>query len=573
VKQSADWTWNETTSQIYNTYSLTTFNIALQTNLQDLVYYTTNDYNLYYYPVIGHITCPQEEPNCTADERQPTYVEVAGPTATSNSYNNGLINWYQPIQEPFELFSYPRTQAQLERSIGEVLSPLSDTVSFSTGNAITGTFSSNWTNEGTQTSSVASSAEIKQATSLTVSAGTQDWTKVAGFGLKASVTGSYSESTSNKSILLETNKLGESSGLTGTLPGTFADPNKYQYSLSPVIYGEPPAPEEAGDSVNGVDISTHGILWGTFLADASNADAGSFWKSSKSPYNQTGRIDIALSHPGRWHFEGRTFSSGGVPPECLAQTPGATLYQCAYESPPDTSDVWGSAFYWMKGLFISADIPGGPQVMQTTVGRTVYLQARVYNYSFQPMQAGWTLHVRFYRQPWNVQYNVPAADAVLLNPGAQEIVKDSNGKPILIPAYGASDPNWVIAQTSFDTSGWGGAHFVFWVVAWAEDQNGKLVPEVEDHGLQSIPGTLRNIADAPMQTVNVTYPSAPEFSGETSFTNNVGFFRQDFYVAPAASPALTATSANQSQASPQLLIQNVKVSPVPGQRTTFRYHR
>ena len=176
------------------------------------IYFTYNDYNLYYYPVIGASACPESEPDCAPDEEGPVYVEFTGPTDTSNDYNAGFESWYQPVQEPFQLFSYPRTQAQLEASVGDVLTPVTDVKTFSTGNGISGTYSSNWTNEGTHTSSVASAAEQKQSVSVTVSAGTQDWSKLVGPGFRVSVTGSYAHSTSNRSIQLNTTKLGESSG-------------------------------------------------------------------------------------------------------------------------------------------------------------------------------------------------------------------------------------------------------------------------------------------------------------------------------------------------------------------------
>ena len=144
------------------------------------------------------------------------------------------------------------------------------------------------------------------------------------------------------------------------------------------------------------------------------------------------------------------------------------------------------------------------------------------------MQPGQTLQVRFYRQTLNIADNTLTGAAVLLNPGNAEIVTDQSGNPVLIPAYGDEAPNWTIAQTSFDTTGLDGQHFVFWVVAWAQDQTGALVPEVDYHGLQNVPGTLQHVYDAPLQTVNVQYPSNPTASGQTSFTNNVGFYRQDF---------------------------------------------
>ena len=555
IKASADNTWSETTSKTYNTYSQTSFNVAIQTYLQDIVFYTSNNYNLYYYPVIGATV-----------EQEPAFVEFSGPTYTNNSYNGGSTSWYQPVMEPFQLFSYPRTQSQLELSLGELLEQLSTTgVVFSTDNGSGGSYSTTWTGERTEGSVTASTNEVKYAGSVTASFGTQDWNKLVGFGARVSVTASYSKSTSNKSNVLEVTKLGASTGIGGNLPSAFPDPNVYKYDFFPVIYGQYPEVNELEVETAGANVSTNGIVFGEFLADASGSDAGSFWKGPASPYNQPGKIDIALNHPDRWFFEAKSYNSTtSAPPECLAKAAGDTAYVCSYAYRPKTDgDLWGDLFYKMRGLFITADVPSGPQLAQTTAGKIVYLQARVYNYSFQRMQPGQTLQVRFYRQTLNIADNTLTGAAVLLNPGNAEIVTDQSGNPVLIPAYGDEAPNWTIAQTSFDTTGLDGQHFVFWVVAWAQDQTGALVPEVDYHGLQNVPGTLQHVYDAPLQTVNVQYPSNPTASGRTSFTNNVGFYRQDFYVAPAVTSGVVTTVSSPAPRA-RLRIANVTAVPMIG---------
>lgn len=68
--------------------------------------------------------------------------------------------------------------------------------------------------------------------------------------------------------------------------------------------------------------------------------------------------------------------------------------------------------------------------------------------------------------------------------------------------------------------------------------------------------------------IDVKYPSSARYSGVTWFSNNVGFFRQDFYVAPATSPEVI-TITNQASVSPRLSIRNLKALPVAGQDTTF----
>jgi hypothetical protein len=569
-KGSVDKTQNATITNNYNTYETVGFDVSAVTNTNDVVWWTYNDYNLYYYPVIGLTQCPEDTPNCTPAEQQQSYVEVSGPSNNTDGFDIGYASWYQPVQEPFQIFSYPRTQDQLQASLGEGLTPLTSIKRFSTSNESSGTYSSTWANQKTDTSTVATSSEIKMNNSVSAFVGVQDWKKTVGTGASISVTASYGTSTSNKDINLESTSVGQSSGLTGTLPGTFLG-LYYSYPFWPIIYGQPPRPNEEQEAVEGVNINTHGILYGAFLADATDKNYGTYWTSNESPYNQPGKIDIALNHPFRWVFN--SYSSVSSSPECLRISTKAAASQCAYEVKPNSvSDVWADNYYLMRGLSATVDAPYGPQADQTTEGRTVFLQARVYNYSLQKMPDGSELHVRFYRQQWNFDSDIgpvgPVKPAVLLNPGPQEIVT-SNGKPVLIPPYGAVAPNWVTAQTSFDTSGLANQHFVFWVVAWAQ-KDGKLVPEVDNHGLASIPGTLSYITDAPLQWVDLIYPSDQDnrYSGMTSFTNNVGFLRQDFYVAPATSPTLT-TSDSPAPLSPRLLIGNSKVLQEGRHKRTF----
>ena len=202
----------------------------------------------------------------------------------------------------------------------------------------------------------------------------------------------------------------------------------------------------------------------------------------------------------------------------------------------DPSNPADSEFYWMKGLYITpAGANGnGSQIVQATAGDAISLQARVYNYSLAVMPPGSTVHVRFYGQEWDkdkADFTGAAfvIDEVLLDP---------------IPPFNPSsgEPNWVLASTTLDTTSYADQYLIFWVVVWME-QNGKLVPETTGHGLTAIPGAT----------------TAPTAVAIERYSNNVGFYKQPFFVCPKPCQRLSAPASAATAES--LAVEKVEVAP------------
>ena len=102
------------------------------------------------------------------------------------------------------------------------------------------------------------------------------------------------------------------------------------------------------------------------------------------------------------------------------------------------------------------------------------------------------------------------------------------------------DANWSIASTEkLDTTSYGDQYLVFWVLVYMTNALG-LVAEMPGHGLTAIPPALDSIAAA-------TAYLEP-------YSNNIGFYRSLFYIAPQAS----AVSSNPAQ--PGLDMRPVDVS-------------
>ena len=64
-------------------------------------------------------------------------------------------------------------------------------------------------------------------------------------------------------------------------PGTFADPQLYEYAVTPSIFGQrPPKGNVNEQPALPTDIQTFGILRAAFLADPTDQSAGSWWKQA-----------------------------------------------------------------------------------------------------------------------------------------------------------------------------------------------------------------------------------------------------------------------------------------------------
>jgi hypothetical protein len=282
-----------------------------------------------------------------------------------------------------------------------------------------------------------------------------------------------------------TSTLGSSSGIAIKKPG-FIDPASYAYAAQTYIFGQAaPTGTEQQIPLN-TAVQSGGPLWTAFVADPTDASAGFWWKQAYT------RPDVALNHPSRWLW---------TPPN----PPNGDVLTFNRANPANPAD---SEFYFMKGLYITpAGAAGqGSQIVQAPAGEAISLQVRVYNYSLADMPPGSTVHVRFYGQPWDENAGDFAGAAFTI----EEVILT---RPIT--GFGGQEPNWVLAGTTFDTTQHANQYLIFWVVVWME-QNGQLVPELTGHGLTAIPGTT----------------AAPTAVAIERYSNNVGFYKQPFFVCP-----------------------------------------
>ena len=505
LKTSAKQTHDGSVKTTFNTYSSQQFDVSTQTGFSDFVWFTAKRFNTYAYRVLGK--CSPAVEGCPSGT-QPLYVHFSGPDQVTTSRIDGnQLEWYQPVQEPGNVFSYPQTPALLKDLYSQFLSLTADPATFWATDSSGSTVSVSWS-QGSG-SSVTSGSVATQSfdVSTTVAANAQAF----GFGGALSFGFDYNSSSSISTLNESSSTVGSSTGIK-TFKPPFINPGQYAYAAQTYIFGQQPPAGTQQQIPLSTTVKSAGPLWTAFVADPTDTGngAGAWWPQA---YTQP---DVALNHPSRWTWTPPTPSKGDV-----------LTFNEANPSDPALSE-----FYWMKGLYITPASAGGKgsQITQAAAGDAISLQARVYNYSLADMPQGSTVHVRFYGQQWDEQMgNFTGAaftiDELILAP---------------IPAFGGQEPNWVLATTTFDTASYADRYLIFWVVVWMEDEHGDLVPEVAGHGLTAIPGAT-------------TAPTAVEIE---PYSNNVGFYKQPFFVCPTACQGSGARARAASVA-----VQRVDVAP------------
>lgn len=510
---------------------------SVHTGTSDQVWYDESRLNIYSYPVLGKTVCPSDKPyNCAAGEKIPLVIQFSViDKMTRADLAANLIEWYQPVWEYGNVLSYPASFSQLLQLYPD-MKELADGSTFFTDNSKR-TVTTTWSNGKSASESVSSARRFAEKGGVSVS-GAVSVFSLAGLGLGLDVNVSGSQEFEN--LTTTVTDLNSSQGIEIDKPGNLREPLKYAYSITPHIFGRTRLPDAFDNPKREADaIHTWGPMQAAFVADPLLRGSGSWWKQAygKAP-------DVAFNHPTRWVFTPASSDKGPLS-NCVAG-------MCASLAASDPADPLQSEFHAMRGFFISsADFPGqGPQLETATAGDRISLQARVYNYSFVPMPAGSTVHVRFYVQPIDTHNkNLPLGPSRLI--GVDKLAPippfdDTEGAPL----------NSVLARTNFDTKPYADQYLAFWVVTWMQDANGNLVKEPEGHGLAGIPGALTSLADVKAE----------------QYSNNVGFYKWLFYVkrqrnlarasvlTQTAEPVLQADSRPSSESSQAAQLSSLSVS-------------
>ncbi len=510
-------------------YTGQSFNLTTISGVGDQVNYSDSELNIWVYPVIGKTVCPAKL-NCPPNEQVPLTIQFSALNGDVQPYaiEGPGLPWYQPPWEPGNIFSYPANYDQLAAHYGNLVQLSGSTNGFPTdGRTVTESVTWFGTSNQSDTTGLKQNYSFENDFSVNGSVGFAGITAQGGYGLD--VSGSYGLS----GLVKTTTTLDKSTGLEIGKPGTFPNPRNYQYLISPYIVGST-QPAVVDTQQPSGDIQTAGVLRGVFTADPLDSRAGKWWRQA---YSQA--PDVALNHPSRWQYTPYNLPGPNqdIPSNCLAVGDGKSM-DCAALNQRSPDDPALDTFHAMSGFFISSANTSadalGPQLEQAKAGDVLRLSVRVYNYSLASMPNGSKVHVRFYFMPWDDNSSQPL--------GKSDLIHEETVDPIPPFNDDSSVPNWVLVPTKFDTSQFdqtksGGVYVAFWVVVWMQDQQGNLISEMPAHGLTAIPGTLTSLADAAkLEEV------APDGN---SYSNDVGFFPQDFYIAsPGAAPASPIASVN-----------------------------
>jgi hypothetical protein len=555
LKQAASQTQQNTVDKTYNTYQGNSFKLTAQTLFDDRVAATVQQFNIYSYPVIGQCVPVSDAPpldGCPTGTA-PLHVQFSGPdnVVYLDLAEGAGIEWYQPVHEPGNVFSYPGSLGLLQAN-----QPAANPLQLqSAGNDFWDSQSQeqvsiSWTQGGGNNVTSGSVSTQTFDTSVSVSGSTN----IEGFGLSGSASFDYNQSDSVSTQNTSASTYSASTGVIVNrgIPGGATSSDDYLYQAQSFIFGQT-APTGTIDTLQtNTQVQVQGFLAVGFAADPLSTGAiqsGDWWKQA-----YTVRPDVALNHPQRWL---QRLPIGTTPQTVWFNCPigfmsSQTSPACTPTQPPQTptpANVTDAPFYQMKGLFVTPGTsPGGPQITLTTHGQTVTLQARVYNYSLANMPSGTTVHVQFYAQPWDAGAGHFQSQTGNTNAFAPAFFIGEDQLMAPIPAFcgGSSEgddscldenppQNWVYAQTTWDTSKVApDTDWKFWVVVWMQ-QGAQLVPEIQDHGLTAIPASpLNSLADMAIET----------------YSNSLGFYNVCHRAGDSTWPGSGRQGANRGEESP-----------------------
>lgn len=540
-KQAWEQTYERTSEDYTYTQDEFRYDASTVTGLGDQIWYADSELNVYYYPVLGQTICPNEQSSCSSAEEQPLIVQFSGPNTSSVvSAPGSTTEWYQPVHEPGQLFSYPWTQAQLADRLGQEMQLLSSSLPFFTDDSLSSQLVE-WSTGSGQSQSAGTTNTHSFETSNSLTGGS---IPDEGSGLEVTGSFDYNNSAATGTLNTSTSDIGESKGVTIAKTNTFQDSGLYRYRVEPFIFGQLPPVGTVQTITQTQPIQATGILQTAYAVNPKDNNAGSWWTSDDSPYTQY--PDVALNHPARWTWDTSTNAGSEQALNCL--TAADAIYDCVDIKDPLPNNLWNSAFYWMRGLLVTIGGATGPQRNMAVVGDDIFLQARVYNYSLKDMAADSVIKVRFYRQ--EIVGTTPTGDSVLIS--EQTIAP--------LPGFNSDTqpdtPNWTTATASFAaTADMADKYYLFWVLVWAEDGANNMLTELPGHGLSAKPGALASIADVPLE--QVTIAPGGDSSRTTSFSNNAGYLHLKFYIAGDSS----GLRSNAAARTAQLSIENAAATP------------
>jgi MYXO-CTERM domain-containing protein len=538
----------------WGTMSTSSQRINSTTGLNDVVWFEDDTTYVYVYDVAGKTVCRGGRDACSDSDKVPLTVMFTAPGAKETHIASGeTLEWYQPTWENGNVLSYPGNLKQLMNATDG--NPLNDSQSLTTDSSIDSR-DTTWAGTQSRALNVSHSSLFQENGELTVEGA--GGVKVFGTGATSRTTLSVDIGGSQSFSSLETSSttITQSTGIS--MIKEFTSPRTFSYSFTPVIFGQkmPPNyfngtdPKTPGSGLPPVktDLNVFGPLRTAFTVDPLNK-AGAWWA-----HNYSQKPDVAINHPNRWDYSRSNVAP--LPANCVSTTGSA---DCATQNPRTPEDPWDDPFHSMRGFFVyktkEANLNDpthqGMQQVLATAGDQMLLETRLYNYSTAEMPTGYRVHARFFGMPWNKATMLPPDYVDWQHPGGESFEIGEYVGGTISPFNTDTDiPNYVLASVPFDTTGHENQRLVFWVVTWAENGSGAMMEELPGKGLSSNPGKSQERTLMSFASLEPTVPNEWKTNASdpdvTSFSNNVGFYRQLFYVMAPTSSAEGASGATDS---------------------------
>ncbi len=415
IKTQVGDSYSEHKSEIEKNMMTTKTTETLTASTDDYLIFNLTRFHIWIYPVKWE-TVKSEDSN-----EGPLYMQIVVPASadTNPQYANGRdLEWYQPVHQNGNLFSYAWSKEQISRFEGtDALHLLTSARTFSSGGNET-KYDISWTQVTEEGKEVKSQHKLSVDSSIGVSG------KVETASAKTTVTNHYDRTWSQ--LTTSNTKLTTSQGIK--IAKSVLD-ERYAYAVSPFIYTSDV--EKVTQDGASVQMPT-GTIKLAFTVNPTQYQAVQWWKNV-SGYNS--KPDLALNLPHQWVSDnGNTWE----------------FDEDAYN------------FQVMKGLFVQ-DSDGNLIKYMTEEGEKVTVKARVYNYSFVDVQ---NVKVKFEAQQstdnktWGDRFEVGPATIPIIH-GFQNA---------------AAQNNWEWAEITFDTSGMAGS-YQFWVTLDPDDE----IEEIEGH--------------------------------------------------------------------------------------------
>jgi hypothetical protein len=377
----------------------------------DYLVYRTKDINIWRYPVIGETQVQTKD-----GKKGQLYVQLTVPSdITTKNIEGRLVEWYQPVHENGNIFSYPWDKDQIE-NLGEIKT---DPNTYATGGN-EAEFEVKWKNVTEDGLEVSTEKKVNVDASISVGG------EILKADTKVTVKGHYDKTWSSLTSSETTNT--KSHGITISKPPLDAN---YAYEFSPFIF----------------ENSKIGVLQVDYTVNPLGTDASIWWSEVTEPDKPVSgygeKPDLALNLPNRWK------TSDNVEWE---------FNESSYN------------LQMMKSLFF-LDGDGKPFGYSIKEGKPVTVKVRVYNYSFVDVvnEVEVKIEARAREKtsdPWGDRFEVGTATI--------PSIEGSSIKGFMSSSASPPEPNWKYASVTFDTTDRAGKYYQFWVTVDPDDKIDEL---------------------------------------------------------------------------------------------------